>query len=128
VDETVHELGPLVKGTPKSKAGRRNMVLHSLIIPGLRAHLDEYAQSGRNGFVFVGVRGGQLRRSNFSKPWARALEAAGLEVGNIHLHDLRHTGNTYTAESGASLAEMMNRMGHSSTRVAQVYLPRTTGA
>ncbi|WP_433228627.1 tyrosine-type recombinase/integrase [Actinomadura formosensis] len=65
--------------------------------------------------MFVGVQGGQVRRSNFSKTWARALESAGLEVGAIHVHDLRHTGNTYAAESGASLAELMNRTGHSST-------------
>jgi integrase len=70
--------------------------------------------------VFVGVRGGQLRRSNFSKPWAAALNAAGLP--KIHFHDLRHTGNTFAAESGASLAELMNRMGHSSTRAARIYL------
>jgi integrase len=122
VDETVYELGPLVKGTPKSEASRRTVVLPDLIIPDLRKHLDLYAQPGPNGFVFVGVRGGQLRRSNFSKTWARALEEAELEVGAIHVHDLRHTGNTYAAESGASLAELMNRMGHSSTRAAQVYL------
>jgi integrase len=122
VEETVYELGPLVKGTPKSQASRRKVVLPSLIIPDLRKHLEEYAQPGPNGFVFIGVRGGQLRRSNFSKPWARALAGAGLEVGEIHVHDLRHTGNTYAAESGASLAEMMSRMGHSSTRAAQVYL------
>ena len=72
--------------------------------------------------MFVGVKGGQLRRSNFTKPWAKALEEAGLPVGDIHVHDLRHTGNTYAAESGASLPELMNRMGHSSTRAAQVYL------
>ena len=39
-----------------------------------------------------------------------------------HVHDLRHTGNTLTAEAGASLAELMTRMGHSSTRAAEVYL------
>ena len=71
--------------------------------------------------MFVGVKGGQLRRSNFSKPWARALAKAGLPA-EVHVHDLRHTGNTLTAEAGASLAELMSRMGHSSTRAARVYL------
>src|SRR5690606_36292652 len=75
-----------------------------------------------NGCVFVGVRGGRLRRSNFSNTWAQALKKAEPEVGAIHVHDLRHTGNTYAAESGASLAELMSRMGHSSTRAAQDYL------
>jgi len=62
-----------------------------------------------------------LRRSNFSKPWARALAKAGLPAGT-RVHDLRHTGNTFTAETGASRAELMNRMGHSSTRAARLYL------
>ncbi len=71
--------------------------------------------------MFVGVKGGQLRRSNFSKPWARALAKAGLPA-EVHVHDLRHTGNTLAAEADASLAELMRRMGHSSTRAARVYL------
>ena len=71
--------------------------------------------------MFVGVKGGQLRRSNFSKPWARALVRAGLPA-TTHFHDLRHTGNTLSAEAGASLAEPMNRMGQSSARPAMVYL------
>jgi integrase len=119
--ETVHEFGQLVRGTPKSEASRRTIILPELIIPDLRAHLDLYSAPGPEGFVFTGVRGGQLRRSNFSKPWARALAKAGLPAGT-HVHDLRHTGNTFTAETGASLAELMNRMGHSSTRAARLYL------
>jgi integrase len=39
----------------------------------------------------------------------------------VHVHDLRHAGDTLTAEAGASLAELMSRMGHSSTRAAHVY-------
>ena len=49
------------------------------------------------------------------------MAKAGLPAGT-HVHDLRHTGNTFTAETGASLAELMNRMGHSSTRAARLYL------
>jgi integrase len=113
VVETVHEFGQLVKGTPKSEASRRKIILPELIIPVLRQHLDSYSPSGPEDFVFVGVKGGQLRRSNFSK--------ADL-LGDLHVHDLRHTGNTLAAEAGASLGELMNRMGHSSTRAAKIYL------
>lgn len=70
--------------------------------------------------MFVGVRGNQLRRGNFSKYWADACAAVGLE--DVHLHDLRHTGNTYAAEAGASVRELMKRMGHSSSRAAMIYL------
>jgi hypothetical protein len=37
-------------------------------------------------------------------------------------HDLRHTGNTMAAAQGASLEELMERMGHSSPRAALIYL------
>jgi integrase len=83
--------------------------------------MERYSPPGPEAFVFVGVKGGQLRRSNFSVTWSKALAKAGLP-SNIHFHDLRHTGNTFAAETGASLAELMNRMGHSSTRAAQIYM------
>ncbi|WP_431871816.1 tyrosine-type recombinase/integrase [Nocardiopsis eucommiae] len=127
VRETVSDVGGLYKGKPKSKAGYRTVSLPELIVPDLRRHLDEFAAPGPNGFVFVGVRGNQLRRGNFSKYWADACAAVGLE--DVHLHDLRHTGNTYAAEAGASVRELMRRMGHSSTRAAMIYLhARRAGA
>jgi hypothetical protein len=42
--------------------------------------------------VFVGPKGGRLRRSNFRKFWNKARAAVGLD--ELHFHDLRHTGNT----------------------------------
>lgn len=119
--ETVYEFGQLVKGTPKSEASKRKVPLPELIMSELRSHVDTYTARGPDAFVFVGVKGGQLRRSNFSRTWTKALAKASLP-DDIHVHDLRHTGNTFAAEAGASLAELMNRMGHSSTRAAQVYL------
>jgi integrase len=62
------------------------------------------------------LRGGNFRR----RVRAPALVAAG--VPGTHFHDLRHTGNTLTAAAGASLRELMDRMGHSSTRAALIYL------
>jgi integrase len=55
--------------------------------------------------------------------WLPALTKAGLP--DIHFHDLRHTGNILTATTGASLHELMARMGHASTRAALVYLHDT---
>ena len=55
--------------------------------------------------------------------WLPALTKAGLP--EIHFHDLRHTGNILTATAGASLRELMARMGHASTRAALVYLHDT---
>jgi integrase len=55
--------------------------------------------------------------------WLPALTKAALP--EIHFHDLRHTGNILTATAGASLRELMARMGHASTRAALVYLNDT---
>jgi integrase len=49
----------------------------------------------------------------------------GLPVG-FHFHDLRHTGNTLAAASGASTRELMHRMGHSSMRAALIYQHATS--
>jgi integrase len=51
--------------------------------------------------------------------WLPAVAKAGLP--GIHFHDLRHAGNTLTADAGASLRELMDRVGHSSTRAALIY-------
>jgi len=63
------------------------------------------------------------RRSNFRKLWYRARGAVGLP--GLHFHDLRHTGNTMAVAQGASLRELMERMGHSSPRAALIYLHAT---
>jgi integrase len=60
-----------------------------------------------------------LRRSTFRRTWTKARNAVGLP--HLHFHDLRHTGNNMAAGQGASLRELMERMGHSSTRAALIY-------
>ncbi|MFE0894230.1 hypothetical protein ACFW4Q_34935 [Streptomyces rochei] len=44
----------------------------------------------------------------------------------VHLHDLRHTGNTLASTTGASTRELMTRMGHSSSRAALIYQHMTS--
>lgn len=126
IEVSVAELtdGSLVTGPPKSDAGKRTVVLPPSVLPGIKAHLDEFTAPGDDSLVFAGPKNGQLRRPNFSSTWRDAITAAGLT--GIHFHDLRHTGNQITAESGATLRELMDRMGHSTTRAALIYQHRTT--
>jgi integrase len=114
----------LVEQAPKSRAGRRSVARRTValpppIMPEVDAHLHEYAQPGRDGLVFVGPRGGRLWRPNLQPHWDRALAAVGVR-DDLHFHDLRHTGNTFAASSGASLRELMAHMGHSSPRAALI--------
>ena len=113
--------GRMEVGPTKSRAGVRTVALPAGVIPVLRAHLAEYSEKSGAGRVFVGVHGATMRRSNFAPMWAKAIKRAGLAPG-FRFHDLRHTGNTWAAGSGANLRELMERMGHSSTRAALIYL------
>jgi integrase len=110
--------GRLIDDDPKSQAGRRRVAFPKEIAPELRWHLDRFAQPGSNGPVFIGPKGGRLRRSTFRRTWTKARNAVGLP--DLHFHDLRHTGNTIAGQ-GASLRELMERMGHSSSRAALIY-------
>jgi integrase len=63
-------------------------------------------------------KGATLRRSSFRPIWNAATESAG--IPGLHFHDLRHVGGTLAAATGASLKELMARLGHSSTRAAMI--------
>jgi len=125
VEVSVAELidGSLVTGPPKSEAGRRIVTLPVFVLPEITAHLDQFTGSDADSLVFVGPKNAPLRRSNFTRIWQRATESAGLP--GFHIHDLRHTGNHIAAATGASLRELMGRMGHSTTRAALIYQHRT---
>jgi integrase len=120
--------GELVLGPPKSRAARRIVGIPSSIIPALREHLSLFVGPEADALIFPGVKGGPLRRSNFNKmaAWPYTVRAIGAE--GLHFHDLRHTGNHFAAASGASLKDLMARMGHDSERAAIIYQHEAQGA
>jgi integrase len=120
--------GELVLGPPKSRAARRIVGIPASIIPAVREHLSQFVGPEADALVFPGAKGGPLRRSNFNKmsAWPHAVRAIGAE--GLHFHDLRHTGNHFAAASGASLRDLMARMGHDSERAAIIYQHEAQGA
>lgn len=123
VERSLTELGGggYVFGPPKSTAGKRMVVVPAVIRPALAHHLATFTASQPDALVFTSSTGVLLRDGNFRRRvWRPALAKVGLS--GTHFHDLRHTGNTLTATAGASLRELMDRMGHSSPRAALIYL------
>jgi integrase len=118
----------IVLGPPKSRAGRRVVGIPKAIIPALREHMAEFVGPEPGALVFPGAKGAPLRRSNFNKmsAWACAVRSVGAE--GLHVHDLRHTGNTFAASSGAGIRDLMTRMGHDSERAAMIYQHEARGA
>jgi len=121
VVEQLQELasGGFVLGPPKSEAGRRVVSLPEFMMDEIAAHLAEYAEPGPGGRLFRGAGGGPLRRAVLQRAWNEARKKVGLE--QLHFHDLRHTGNTLAASTGASTKELMARMGHASSEAALRY-------
>jgi len=91
----------------------------------LNWHLARFTAPDDDALVFTSPAGRPLRRGNFRRRvWVKAAEVAG--IPEAHFHDLRHTGNNLTAQAGANLRELMERMGHSSPRAALIYLHATS--
>lgn len=63
--------------------------------------------------------GATLRQSSFRASWRPARESVGLP--ELRFHDLRQTGNTLAAATGASTKELMARMGHATMSAALIY-------
>lgn len=116
--------GQLVTGPPKSEAGNRVLTIPDFLVADVAEHLDTFTGPGPGALVFTGPKGAQLRRSNFSRQWNAATAKASLS--GFHFHDLRHTGNQLANDEGASLRELMDRMGHSTTRAALIYQHRSS--
>ena len=121
--------GETIVGTPKSDAGTRDVAIPPHLLPLIRAHLLEHTQAGRDGLLFPGSTGGHLTPSTLygrkatrgRKGWGfyEARAQAGRE--DLRWHDLRHTGAVLAAATGATLAELMGRLGHSTPGAALRY-------
>lgn len=112
--------GKRVTGDTKSAAGRRTVVYPAFLDLDVKRHLDWFAEKDEDGLLFVGERGGPFRRSTFGRKWRKARAKVGLP-DHFHFYDLRHTGNTLAAQSGATLKDLMVRAGHSTERAAMIY-------
>ena len=95
------------------------MTLPPHILPQLLAHLEEHAAPGRDGLLFPGPKGEQWSPSSLYHHWHKAREAAGRD--DLRWHDLRHTGAVLAAQTGATLAELMSRLGHTTPAAALKY-------
>ncbi|WP_329021560.1 tyrosine-type recombinase/integrase [Streptomyces sp. NBC_00690] len=112
--------GRRVIGDPKSRAGKREIVLPAFVHADVRQHLEWFAEPGPDGLVFVGERGAALRGTTFGRKWRRARDKVGLPE-EFRFYDLRHTGNTLAADTGAKLKDLMVRAGQSSEKAQLIY-------
>lgn len=111
--------GQFIVGTPKSRAGIRDVS----IPPHIRQDLADYLAtigSGPETLLFFGIHPDKhIGRSGIDRSFRKAKAAVGLP--NLRWHDLRHFSATTAAGTGASLAELQHRLGHSTVSAAMRY-------
>jgi len=105
---------------PKTASSVRVVTLPDPVADTLRAHLEEFVADGPAVAVFATASGTLPARSNLGASWRRACATAG--VPHVRLHDLRHLAQVYAAEAGATLPELMARLGPATPGAAMVYL------
>jgi len=119
VTRTETMAGVTVEKAPKSEAGRRTIAIPANVIAHLTSHLLRFVEPGADALVMVGEHGGPLRPQVLSNAWSKARTKIGRT--DLHLHDLRHSGLTWAAATGATVAELMKRAGHASPAAAMRY-------
>jgi integrase len=106
---------------PKTEAGKRTVNIPPHVIPILVEHQRLYAGPE---FFNIGLDGRRARGDTIYQAFVRAREEVGIDMT---FHDLRHTGQTMAAAAGANLADLMRRLGHSSSVAALRYLHAVEG-
>jgi len=104
---------------PKSAAGRRTLAIPTNALAAIDDHLERFTDPHPDALVFTGKTGVPLTAGVLQKAWAKARES--IARSDLHLHDLRHTGLTLAAATGATTAELMHRAGHASANAALRY-------
>lgn len=108
-----------VLGPPKTEAGVRTLAIPGNVLPAVTDHLERFVEARTDAWLFATSTGTPLSPRNFNRAWADGRKAAGRP--DLHLHDLRHSGLTWAAASGASVADLMRRGGHANARAALRY-------
>jgi len=111
--------GQVFVGDPKSEAGRRTVAIPPHLQPVLERHLRQHTGAGGDALLFPARHGGHLAPTSLQAFWHPARAKAGRT--DLRFHDLRHTGATLAAATGATLADLMARLGHSTPSAALRY-------
>jgi len=123
VQQMVYSPGGAVLDTPKNDH-QRTVTLLGPALEALREHLKAHPSIGGTP-VFTNASGGRVSRAHIYREWKKIRHDAGFPW--LHIHDLRHTGLTVFAQSGATLKETMDRGGHSTPTIAMRYQHSAAG-
>lgn len=111
--------GSSIIKSPKTSSGRRNLSVPSNVVRTLETHLNDFTEVDKDALLFTSESGSPLTATSLQRAWSKARASIGRP--ELHLHDLRHTGLTLAAATGATTAELMHRAGHASASASLRY-------
>lgn len=111
--------GEFTVGEPKTAAGVRDVAVPPHIRPVIKAHLKNHVGADADALLFPTEDGRHMHGDNYRTHWEKARKAIGKP--NLRVHDLRHVGAVLAAQSGATTAELMHRLGHTTPQMALRY-------
>jgi integrase len=113
--------GRIVIPKDKHKTGRRTGKDRIIALPSVaREIIARQAPGAPDAYVFQPMKGNGGFIS-LQKPWATVWSEAKLPEG-LTMHGLRHSVGSHMAMDGASLAEIMQVLGHQQTKTAMRYI------
>src|SRR6202167_3646950 len=105
-----------------SRVAESSLVRPPHVLSILAAHMETWAGVDR---VFLGRDGKPMRGDAVRQAFTRARRKA--DMPGFRFHDLRHTGQTLAASTGATTKDLMKRLGHASPAAANRYLHAVDG-
>ncbi len=112
--------GKFEVGPTKTRESRRVVSVPPHVRPAVLEHLTHYTAEAAEALVFTEPSTGSFAGE---KRFRTAWEAARAEIGQpeLHFHDLRHAAGVMAAQTGATLRELMDRLGHTSPNMSMRY-------
>ncbi|WP_152351506.1 tyrosine-type recombinase/integrase [Brachybacterium subflavum] len=106
---------------PKTVASYRRVSMPQMMVEPLREHLENAPIKTPDAFVFPAIRDATkpMHESLLRRAHNKGLEA--IDKPHLTVHDLRRSAATLAAQGGATTAELMRLLGHTTVTMAMGY-------
>lgn len=112
--------GGLSYGRPKTQAAYRTVTLPERHWHHIATHLEYYVHDDGRLFVDPATNSGYYSNQKLNKHLQQTALAIKIDPFP-HMHDLRHSGLTLYGQTGATLADLMARAGHTDAKTVMIY-------
>jgi integrase len=119
--------GKVHRDHTKTEAGVRDVAIPPHLVPAIAEHLRDHVAPESRALLFPAPRGDNLHPTSLYTDGGYYAARESIGRPDLRFHDLRHTGAVLAAQSGATVADLMARLGHSTPAAAMRYQHTAAG-